>query len=130
MNGNSDNCDEETAEARELCQSATDVGTGIGVGIVVFIGFMGFIILALIWFMTRPKPQPQIQYVATPADHHFADPKPVVGRPPPPPRPTKPAAWYKDPSGKFDWRWFDGTWTDQVANDGDDNTYSDPVPPM
>ena len=104
------------------------MGTGIGVGIIVFIGFMGFIVLALIWFMTRPKPQPQIQYVTAPPDHH-GDVQPVAGRRPPPPRSTKPAGWYKDPSGEFDVRWFDRTWTDHVSNDGDDNTYIGPVPP-
>lgn len=46
-----------------------------------------------------------------------------------PPRPsTKPAGWYRDPSGQFDVRWFDGGWTEHVANEGDDATYVDPVP--
>jgi hypothetical protein len=47
---------------------------------------------------------------------------------PPPPRQPKPAGWYRDPSGKYDWRYFDGSWTDDVANEGDDRTYTDPVP--
>lgn len=45
-----------------------------------------------------------------------------------PTRSTKPAGWYRDPSGKYDWRYFDGQWTDAVQNEGDDATYSDPVP--
>jgi hypothetical protein len=35
--------------------SACEVGTGIGVAIVLFLGFVGFVILSLVWFMTRPK---------------------------------------------------------------------------
>lgn len=46
----------------------------------------------------------------------------------PPPRTPKPAGWYKDPSGKFDYRYFDGEWTDHVSNEGEDSTYVDPVP--
>lgn len=38
-----------------LCQDASDVGTGIGVGIVFFLFFLGFVVLSLIWFMTKPK---------------------------------------------------------------------------
>lgn len=36
-------------------QSACDAGTTIGVGIVLLIGFFGFVFFSLIWFMTRPK---------------------------------------------------------------------------
>ena len=45
-----------------------------------------------------------------------------------PPHSPKPAGWYRDPSGKYEWRYFDGEWTDDVANEGDDATYTDPVP--
>lgn len=47
---------------------------------------------------------------------------------PRPPKRSKPAGWYTDPSGQFDLRYFDGRWTEHVANDGDDQTYVDPVP--
>lgn len=40
---------------------------------------------------------------------------------------SKPAGWYTDPGGRFDYRWFDSTWTEHVANEGDDSTYTDPV---
>jgi len=46
----------------------------------------------------------------------------------PPPRRSKPLGWYRDPGGKFDYRYFDGEWTDDVSNEGDDKTYIDPVP--
>ena len=39
----------------QLCQDASDVGTSLGVGIVVTLFFVGFVILSLVWLMTRPK---------------------------------------------------------------------------
>ena len=50
--GAANNCGEE---ADELSRSACEAGTGIGVAIILFIGFVGFVFFALIWFMTRPK---------------------------------------------------------------------------
>ena len=41
----------ENEEFTEACEA----GTGIGIGIVLFLGFLGLIVRALIWFMTRPK---------------------------------------------------------------------------
>jgi hypothetical protein len=40
---------------RQECQSAADAGAGIGIGIILFIGFIGFVFLSLIWLMTRPR---------------------------------------------------------------------------
>jgi len=37
------------------CEEAHNVGTGIGVAAIVFVGFLGFVVLSLVWFMTRPK---------------------------------------------------------------------------
>ncbi len=39
----------------QLERDACDAGTGIGVAIVLVIGFCGFVVLSLIWFMTRPR---------------------------------------------------------------------------
>src|SRR4029079_17447297 len=39
----------------QLQQDACAAGTGIGVAIVLLIGFFGFVFFGLIWFMTRPK---------------------------------------------------------------------------
>jgi hypothetical protein len=39
----------------KACQDASDVGTGIGVALIVVLWFMVFVVLSLIWFMTRPK---------------------------------------------------------------------------
>lgn len=42
-------------EATELNQSACETGTGIGVLLILFIGFFGFVFFSLIWMMTRPR---------------------------------------------------------------------------
>jgi putative copper export protein len=36
-------------------KSGCQAGTAIGVGLIIGLWFMGFVVLALIWFMTRPK---------------------------------------------------------------------------
>ncbi|MFZ1488615.1 MAG: DUF2510 domain-containing protein [Ilumatobacteraceae bacterium] len=59
---------------------------------------------------------------AAPADR--ADDERPIDRPPP----RAPAGWYHDPSGKFDRRYFNGHWTEHVSNNGDGQTYIDPVP--
>lgn len=41
--------------SKDLCDSATAIGTGIGVTIVLVIGFLGFVVLSLVWLMSRPK---------------------------------------------------------------------------
>lgn len=43
------------SEADELSRSACEAGTGLGVMLILLIGFFGFAFLSLIWFMTRPK---------------------------------------------------------------------------
>jgi lysylphosphatidylglycerol synthetase-like protein (DUF2156 family) len=40
---------------RSACEAGTTVGTGVGVIALWFIWFFGFVILSLIWFMSRPK---------------------------------------------------------------------------
>lgn len=37
------------------CLTASNTGTGIGVVLVFVLWFMGFVVLALIWFMSRPR---------------------------------------------------------------------------
>jgi len=37
------------------CTTASNVGTGIGVALIFVLWFIGFIVLALIWLMSRPK---------------------------------------------------------------------------
>lgn len=56
-NANSDNCAEYAvgSAGRSSCEAGTNIGTGIGVTIIFGLWFVGFIILSIIWFMTRPK---------------------------------------------------------------------------
>jgi hypothetical protein len=44
-----------TKQADQLSQDACTTGAGIGVLVVLLIGFFGFVFLSLIWFMTRPR---------------------------------------------------------------------------
>jgi zinc-ribbon domain len=37
---------------RQQCQDAADAGTGLGVVVILLIGFIGFVFLSLIWLMT------------------------------------------------------------------------------
>ena len=41
--------------AHQTYQSACNAGAGIGVLVILFIGFVGFVFFSLIWFMTRPR---------------------------------------------------------------------------
>src|SRR5450759_3026051 len=48
-------CAGETGSALELCQSAYHVGTGIGVTLLFVLWFIGFVVLSLVWLMSRPQ---------------------------------------------------------------------------
>jgi hypothetical protein len=43
------------SQATDLDQSACEAGTGIGVLLILFIGFFGFVFFSLIWLMSRPR---------------------------------------------------------------------------
>jgi hypothetical protein len=51
----SDNCAGQTGDALATCQAATAIGGGIGLTFIFMLWFIGFIILSLIWFMSRSK---------------------------------------------------------------------------
>ena len=44
-----------TGTELENCQAATAIGGGIGVTFLIIIWFIGFIVLGLVWLMSRPK---------------------------------------------------------------------------
>lgn len=47
-----ESCKEEvTRSLRDACEA----GAGIGVALILLIGFFGFVFFSLIWFMTRPE---------------------------------------------------------------------------
>jgi len=54
---NANHCAQEAHPflTQEACTDARDAGTGIGVAVLFVLWFFGFVILSLIWFMTRPK---------------------------------------------------------------------------
>jgi len=53
--GISDRASKDCPPGDQLCRDASDTGTGIGVALIIILWFMGFVVLSLIWFMTRPR---------------------------------------------------------------------------
>lgn len=54
----STHCSDQTGDqflSRQDAQSACEAGTGVGVALILFVGFFGFVFFSLIWFMTKPK---------------------------------------------------------------------------
>jgi lysylphosphatidylglycerol synthetase-like protein (DUF2156 family) len=109
------------------CESARNAGTGIGVVALWLIWFFGFIVLSLIWLMTRPKGRicpacgervKKGVTVCKNCGHDFAasarqgsettadgaDQSPRI-----------PPGWHADPHGSSNERYWDGqAWTDRV----------------
>jgi hypothetical protein len=50
-----DDCVADGVLSRESCETASAIGSGIGITIILGIGFFGFVFLSLIWFMSRPR---------------------------------------------------------------------------
>ena len=46
---------EECAAGDVACEAGTAIGAGLGVIMIGFIWFIGFIILSIVWFMTKPS---------------------------------------------------------------------------
>jgi hypothetical protein len=55
VGGNADNCAGEVGQALEDCQTATNIGTGIGVVFIIFLWAMVDVILGVIYFVTRRR---------------------------------------------------------------------------
>lgn len=51
--GIADRASKNCPKGDQLCVSASDAGTSIGVGLIIFLWFIGFLVLSIIWFMTR-----------------------------------------------------------------------------
>jgi hypothetical protein len=133
VGGASNNCSEETTQ---LNQNACEAGTGIGVAIILLIGFFGFVFLWLIWFMTRPRGRicpvcgeiVKTGLTACPkCGHDFAaaagqqaiDTRQAAvagatGGAPPPTRQVPPG-WFPDPNREARERYWDGRqWTEHL----------------
>jgi hypothetical protein len=48
-------CANQTVLSVKTCEEASNAGTGLGVAIILLIGFFGFVFFSFIWLMTRPK---------------------------------------------------------------------------
>jgi hypothetical protein len=49
------NCAGETGDMLTACQAGTAIGAGVAISLIITIWFIGFIVLGLIWLMSRPK---------------------------------------------------------------------------
>ncbi|MFN0154170.1 MAG: hypothetical protein ACKVUT_07300 [Gaiella sp.] len=53
--GISDRASKDCPPGDDLCVAASDAGTGIGVALIIVLWFFVFIVVSLIWLMTRPS---------------------------------------------------------------------------
>ena len=53
----SQDCVADGVLSKQDCIAASDAGTAIGVGLIVFLWFLVFMVEAVVWFMTRPRPE-------------------------------------------------------------------------
>jgi hypothetical protein len=114
--------------SKHACETASNVGTGLGVTAVIVFWFLGFIILSLIWLMSRPKHRlcpacgEDVKRgrttckkcgfnLAAAASGASSGPlrQTAVPQPAQPPSALPPAGWYGDPDRPGGKRWWDGT---------------------
>lgn len=51
----SNNCAGLTGNDLAACRAGTAIGGGLGLSIIFMLWFIGFVVLAIIWFATRPR---------------------------------------------------------------------------
>lgn len=51
----SNNCVGELGDTLAACQAGTAIGSGIALTMIFSLWFAGFIVLSIVWFMSRPK---------------------------------------------------------------------------
>jgi hypothetical protein len=53
---NAENCARDSGGLSvQTCTDASNVGTGIGVALIFMLWFLGFLVLSLVWLMSRPR---------------------------------------------------------------------------
>lgn len=55
ISASTDNCSGLTGTDLTACQAGTAIGAGIGVTALILLWFLGFVVLGLVWLMSRPK---------------------------------------------------------------------------
>jgi uncharacterized Zn finger protein (UPF0148 family) len=55
VSATSNNCAGKVGDELTACQAGTAIGAGIGVTFLVIVWFLGFVVLSLIWLMSRPQ---------------------------------------------------------------------------
>lgn len=89
------NCGRYAADSAE--RAGCEAGAGIGIAGLVFLWFLGFVVLALVWFMTRPKG--------------------TAAQAPPAVLSGPNAGWYDDPQRPGSTRYWDGAgWTEHTRS--------------
>jgi hypothetical protein len=48
-------CEDQVGQYQNAKEAGCEAGTAIGVGLLIFLWFIGFVVLGLIWLMTRPR---------------------------------------------------------------------------
>ena len=51
----SDSCSGLGGDSLSACQAGTAIGGGLAVTFILIVWFMGFVVLGLIWLMSRPR---------------------------------------------------------------------------
>jgi hypothetical protein len=46
---------EQCSPGDSACEVGTAIGAGIGIALIGFVWFIGFIVLSILWFMTKPS---------------------------------------------------------------------------
>ncbi len=115
---NAQNCT-ASGLSQQACNAANNVGTAVGVGIIIVIWLVGDFILGILWLVTKGNRRPcpacglpvkagKLQCKKCGYDFRSVP----AYAPTPAAPPTVPAGWFPDPQGSGQLRYWDGVqWT-------------------